>query len=220
MQMILKQFKIGCRGWNRTSICAFKGRCPTIRRPGNCEIGTARLRAKRYGTANFVRYDATNKIWWPARVTRPVLRVKSPLHHFNACRPNTVVLTVRVALTLATLSTSCLFWLGYMSTRARDTHLRLVSFTNWYCENSWSQYSPSHDRGRSSYFALGGVKMAGWAITTAKAGAPGQSCTDIMRGLSPLPLHWTTGVAGAGSDGRCSPIANMNPGLSLPTTGR
>jgi hypothetical protein len=27
--------KIGCRGWNRTSIRAFKGRCPTIRRPGN-----------------------------------------------------------------------------------------------------------------------------------------------------------------------------------------
>jgi len=24
---------------------------------------------------------------WPARVTRPVLRIKSPLHHFNACRP-------------------------------------------------------------------------------------------------------------------------------------
>ncbi len=52
--------EIGCRGWNRTRIRAFKGRCPTIRRPGN---------------------------WWPARVTRPVLRIKSPLHHFNACRP-------------------------------------------------------------------------------------------------------------------------------------
>jgi hypothetical protein len=26
--------------------------------------------------------------WWPARVTRPVPRIKSPLHHFNACRPN------------------------------------------------------------------------------------------------------------------------------------
>ena len=25
----------GCRGWNRTSILAFKGRCPTVRRPGN-----------------------------------------------------------------------------------------------------------------------------------------------------------------------------------------
>ena len=25
--------------------------------------------------------------WWPARVTRPVLRIKSPLHHFNACEP-------------------------------------------------------------------------------------------------------------------------------------
>ena len=25
--------------------------------------------------------------WWPARVTHPVLRIKSPLHHFNACEP-------------------------------------------------------------------------------------------------------------------------------------
>ena len=55
------QIENGCRGWNRTSIRAFKGRCPTVRRPGNK--------------------------WWPARVTRPVLRIKSPLHHFNACRP-------------------------------------------------------------------------------------------------------------------------------------
>ncbi len=27
------------------------------------------------------------KKWWAARVTRPVLRIKSPLHHFNACSP-------------------------------------------------------------------------------------------------------------------------------------
>ena len=25
--------------------------------------------------------------WWPARVTLPVQRLKRPLHHFNACRP-------------------------------------------------------------------------------------------------------------------------------------
>ena len=58
---VLPRAKDGCRGWNCTSIRAFKGRCPTVRRPGNK--------------------------WWPARVTRPVLRIKSPLHHFNACRP-------------------------------------------------------------------------------------------------------------------------------------
>ena len=29
--------------------------------------------------------------WWPARVTRPVLRIKSPSHHFNACRPELVL---------------------------------------------------------------------------------------------------------------------------------
>ena len=32
-----------------------------------------------------LHHEAVN--WWPARVTRPVLRIKSPLHHFNACRP-------------------------------------------------------------------------------------------------------------------------------------
>src|SRR6266540_4903912 len=72
--------EIGCRGWNCTSIRAFKGRCPTIRRPGN---------------------------WWPARVTLPVQRIKSPLHHFNACRPK-LVLAAGFAPALATLSTSCL----------------------------------------------------------------------------------------------------------------
>ena len=28
-------FRSGCRGWTRTTIVAFKGRCPTVRRPGN-----------------------------------------------------------------------------------------------------------------------------------------------------------------------------------------
>ena len=65
--------EIGCRGWNRTSIRAFKGRCPTVRRPGK-ELAR--------------RAEALSEGWWPARVTRPVLRIKSPLHHFNACRPN------------------------------------------------------------------------------------------------------------------------------------
>src|SRR5437867_8716063 len=33
-------------------------------------------------------YDSTTRqCWWPARVTLPVQRIKSPLHHFNACRP-------------------------------------------------------------------------------------------------------------------------------------
>jgi len=41
----------------------------------------------RYGAAAFTCRYATSEGWWPARVTRPVLRIKSPLHHFNACRP-------------------------------------------------------------------------------------------------------------------------------------
>jgi hypothetical protein len=32
-----------------------------------------------------LHHEARN--WWPARVTLPVQRIKSPLHHFNACRP-------------------------------------------------------------------------------------------------------------------------------------
>ena len=47
------------------------------------------------------------RTWWPARVTRPVLRIKSPLHHFNACRPK-LVLAAGLAPALATFSTSCL----------------------------------------------------------------------------------------------------------------
>ena len=50
----------GCRGWICTNIRAFKGRCPTIRRPGK---------------------------WWPAPVTLRVPRLKRPRLHFKACRP-------------------------------------------------------------------------------------------------------------------------------------
>ena len=54
-------------------------------------------------------YDWTTRQenWWPARVTRPVPRIKSPLHHFNACRPK-LVLAAGFAPALATFSTSCL----------------------------------------------------------------------------------------------------------------
>lgn len=32
-------------------------------------------------------YQTIRQSWWLARVMRPVLRIKSPLHHFNACEP-------------------------------------------------------------------------------------------------------------------------------------
>src|SRR4051812_5951411 len=57
--------------------------------------------------------------WWPARVTRPVLRIKSPLHHFNACRPKRVMPSEssmneigargRIRTCTGDVSTSCLF---------------------------------------------------------------------------------------------------------------
>ncbi len=73
--------------------------------------------------------------WWPARVTLPVPRIKSPLYHFNACRLNSVrqadssrrsrrrrklgerrlVLAEGFAPALATLSTSGLCRLDYAS---------------------------------------------------------------------------------------------------------
>ena len=54
-----------------------------------------------------LRLDDPAIKWWPARVTRPVPRIKSPLHHFNACRPK-LVLAAGLAPALATFSTSCL----------------------------------------------------------------------------------------------------------------
>src|ERR1017187_3035789 len=82
---------IGCRGWNRTSIRAFKGRCPTIRRPGiseaKMEDGRWKMAEVQFAIFNLLASILVGADKWPARVTRPVLRIKSPLHHFNACRP-------------------------------------------------------------------------------------------------------------------------------------
>jgi hypothetical protein len=41
---------------------------------------------------------------------------------------------------------------------------------------------------------LGYTRLASQAEALAKAGAPGQDCTDTKRGLSPLPLPWATGA--------------------------
>ena len=57
-----RRVKAGCRGWIRTTTLAFKGHVLLLDDP------------------------AMN--WWPARVTLPVQRIKSPLHHFNACGRN------------------------------------------------------------------------------------------------------------------------------------
>ena len=116
--------KTGCRGWNRISIRAFKGRCPTIRRPGiletKMENGRWKMAEVRFDILNLLTSILAVKDWWPARVMRPVLRIKSPLHHFNACRPK-LVLVAGFAPALATPSTSCLFWLGYTSKGVKVT---------------------------------------------------------------------------------------------------
>jgi hypothetical protein len=121
-----------CRGWTRTNIRVpqARERGPTIRRPG-----------------------IYNEGWWPARVTRPVLRIKSPLHHFNACRPQEV------------------------TNEKRHTSGWSLSPTGT-VKISWSQYSPSHDRGRSSCFAFGGVKMV-----RASGNAPEPGTRPVRCGL-------------------------------------
>ena len=63
---------IGCRAWICTKSVGVKTRYAAVTPRGN-ELAR--------------RAEAPSEGWWPARVTRPVLRIKSPLHHFNACRP-------------------------------------------------------------------------------------------------------------------------------------
>jgi hypothetical protein len=87
----------GCRGWTRTTSLAFKGRCPAIRRPGTRGNGVMEWwsiglmgtdPAPDSGNTPTIHYSiAPIRRWWPARVTLPVQRIKSPLHHFNAGRP-------------------------------------------------------------------------------------------------------------------------------------
>ena len=48
-------------------------------------LGFAPTRAPSKGAVLLL--DDPAMIWWPARVTLPIQRIKSPLHHFNACRP-------------------------------------------------------------------------------------------------------------------------------------
>ncbi len=149
----------GCRGWNCTSIRAFKGRCPTIRRPGNK--------------------------WWPARVTRPVLRIKSPLHHFNACRPKIGargrirtctgdaldVVPLLVGLHERIRSADILILVcGFMELSSsvfgagdwKVARTRRLESLRYKRNTSGRSLSPTHvlHADRLSFFALGGVKMA------------------------------------------------------------
>ena len=124
------QAETGCLAWIRTKTDGVKARnaaCYTTRQ-GMVEPE--------------VVATSPNRIKSPVPVScgfssKPVLpRKLSGLHHFNACRPKwpaepklserRMVLAAGFAPELATLSTSCLCWLGYAS----ETHLRLVSFTN------------------------------------------------------------------------------------------
>ena len=66
--------------------------------PKPCQSGAQKRRSLRELQCTSIRvphvgalscdWTTRHSEWWPARVTRPVLRIKSPLHHFNACRPN------------------------------------------------------------------------------------------------------------------------------------
>ena len=88
---IVNSEKVGCRGWNRTSIRAVKGRCPTVRRPGSIKDEGGGWKMENGNHIFTILYFLSSilalKEWWPARVARPVQQIKSLLHHFNACRP-------------------------------------------------------------------------------------------------------------------------------------
>ena len=125
------QIENGCRGWNRTSIRAFKGRCPTIRRPGNK--------------------------WWPARVTRPVLRIKSPLHHFNACRPK---------IGSPSRSSTSEGWCSWVLAHGHHLDVVLVAACQGlgYTSGIWSPHpelhrTGSHTKGVHRSKCFGGVKI-------------------------------------------------------------
>ena len=76
--------EIGCRGWTRTTILAFKGRCPAIRRPGK-------------------------KLVEPEVVATSPCRIKSPMPVYCGFSSlEHLVLAAGAAPALATLSTSCL----------------------------------------------------------------------------------------------------------------
>src|SRR4029077_20911586 len=73
----------GCRGWNCTSIRAFKGRCPTIRRPGRRKRQKHKCRmtysAKRRSVAAFYFHLSSFKLVEPEVVATSPYRIKSPV---------------------------------------------------------------------------------------------------------------------------------------------
>ena len=69
-------------GHQRDCLAASLGFAP---RPSGSKPGMLRVTPR--GNEWARRAKAPSEGWWPAGVTRPVLRIKSPLHHFNACRP-------------------------------------------------------------------------------------------------------------------------------------
>ena len=61
---------------------------PAIERKNwNAEPGVETTRSHRKQSIPHSAFYTPHLKWWPARVTRPVPRIKSPLHHFNACEP-------------------------------------------------------------------------------------------------------------------------------------
>lgn len=84
--------KTGCLAWICTRTVGVKTRHAAVTPRGNrsAEFGVRNNRKPGADGPPFRVPNSALRVvdWWPARVTRPVPRIKSPLHHFNACRPN------------------------------------------------------------------------------------------------------------------------------------
>ncbi|TSD01288.1 MAG: hypothetical protein Athens071426_689 [Parcubacteria group bacterium Athens0714_26] len=63
-EALMSVAKKGCRAWDRTKILAFKGRCPTVRRPGNADninIRSTRLFSQCVAESAFAKTDASRR---------------------------------------------------------------------------------------------------------------------------------------------------------------
>jgi hypothetical protein len=190
------QAKIGCRGWICTNISAFKGRCPTIRRPGKLESKKDEgrsMKEERHRARLFILHTFSFLLlgWWPARVTLPVQRIKSPLHHFNACRPKMGACGRIRTCTGDALDVVPLWW-----PRANVFELRARWWPPAKARNAVDLRHTPHSG--SALFSKQGAcaRPPGPLVRlTFQNGARGRTCTCTVEGLGFVPLPWATRAA-------------------------
>ena len=143
-----------------------------------------------------LHHEAMN--WWPAGVTLPVQRIKSPLHHFNACRPKsftepklgakagargrTCTCTVDVLDVVPRHWATRAKWMGPPAGVAPTSFLYKRNPQAAAERQKWSQ-SPVPPRARLAYDAC--LNAGSTAVLAhgnhSKTGAPTRSCTELTR---------------------------------------